>query len=56
MENKDIKKNNQVQKSLKYSVKAKFVNFDPKKFGSKIIIVNGTPALKIKDKIYVKIR
>lgn len=45
-----------VQKQMKYSVMSKIVNFDPAKFGSKIIIVNGTPAIKIRDKVYVKIK
>lgn len=44
------------QKQMKYSVVIKIVNFDPTKFGSKIIIVNGTPAIKIREKVYVKIR
>lgn len=44
------------QKQLKYSVLAKIVNLNPAKFGAKIIIVNGTPAIKVKEKVYVKIR
>ena len=44
-----------VTKTMKYSVATKFVNFDPNMFASKIVIVDGQPALLIKGRIFKKI-
>jgi hypothetical protein len=41
-----------VTKSLKYSVRSKFVNFNPDKYAQKIIIVNGKAAIKISGRVY----
>jgi hypothetical protein len=44
-----------IAKSMKYSVITKFVNFDPNKFASKVIIVDGAPAIRIRKKIYTRL-
>jgi len=44
-----------ITKSLKYSVIVKFVNFDPKRYDSRIIVVDGALAIRIKDRVYTKI-
>lgn len=41
-----------VTKSLKYSVVAKFINFDPLKYTQRVIIVDGKPAIRIKGRVY----
>lgn len=41
-----------INKNLKYSVVSKFINFDADKYASKVIIVDGKPALKIKGRMY----
>ena len=44
-----------VKKSLKYSVIVKFINFDRKRLESRIIIVDGQPAIRIRGRIFTKI-
>jgi hypothetical protein len=41
-----------INKSLKYSVVSKFVNFNPDKYAPKVIIVDGNAAIKIKGRVY----
>jgi hypothetical protein len=41
-----------VTKSLKYSVAAKFINFDPIKYAQRVIIVDGKPAIRLKGRVY----
>jgi len=41
-----------INKSLKYSVISKFINFNPNKYASRVIIVDGKAAIRIKDRIY----
>jgi hypothetical protein len=44
-----------ITKSLKYSVASRFINFDPTKYTSRIIIVDGAPAIRIRKKIYTRL-
>jgi len=41
-----------VNKSLKYSVVTKVVNFDPNKYAPRVIIVDGKAAIRIKGRMY----
>jgi hypothetical protein len=41
-----------INKSLKYSVVSKHINFNPDKYASKVIIVDGEAAIKIKGRVY----
>lgn len=41
-----------INKSLKYSVVSKFINFNPDKYTQKIIIVDGKAAIQIKGRYY----
>ena len=41
-----------INKSLKYSVVSKHINFNPEKYASKVIIVNGQAAIRIKGRVY----
>lgn len=41
-----------INKSLKYSVVSKFINFDPLKYAQRVIIVDGKAAIKIKGRVY----
>ena len=37
---------------MKYSVISKFINFDPDKYASRVIIVDGRAAIRIKGRVY----
>jgi len=41
-----------INKSLKYSVVSKFINFDPDKYSQRVIIVDGKAAIRIKGRVY----
>jgi hypothetical protein len=41
-----------INKSLKYSVVSKFINFNPDKYAQRLIIVDGKAAIKIKGRYY----
>lgn len=45
-----------VSKSLQYSIVAKMVNFDPNKFISKTIIVDGKVAIQLKGRVYTELK
>jgi len=41
-----------VNKSLKYSVVTKVINFNPDKYAPRVIIVDGKTAIRIKGRMY----
>lgn len=43
-------------KSVQYSIVTKIVNFDPNKFSSKTIIVDGKAAVLLKGRVYTEIK
>lgn len=43
-----------INKSLKYSVVSKHINFDPLKYAQRVIIVDGKAAIQIKGRVYKK--
>ena len=45
-----------VAKSMKYSVITRVVNFDPNKFSSKTIIVDGKAAIHLKGRVYTQVK
>jgi len=45
-----------VAKSMQYSVITRIVNFDPNKFVSKTIIVDGKAAVHLKGRVYTEIK
>lgn len=42
-------------KNLKYSIITTFVNFNPKKYYPRTIIVNGSLAIRLKGRVYTKV-
>ena len=43
-----------ITKGLRYSVLTKIVNFDPKKYTPRTVIVDGRIAIRIKGNVYTK--
>ncbi len=42
-------------KSTQYSIITRVVNFEPTKYSSKTIIVDGKPAVLVKGRIYIEL-
>ena len=45
-----------IVKNMQYSIITKVVNFDPNKFSSKTIIVDGKAAILLKGRVYTEIK
>jgi len=43
-----------ITKGMKYCVITTIINFNPAKFGSRTIIVNGVVAVQLKGRVYTK--